>query len=58
MFFFLSLSENTLSSINDSFQVYDRYFGWITQLFKVLDLAHTVLTSFNLSKNQSQITRY
>ena len=39
---FSFLSENTLLSINDSFQIYRRFFGWIIQLFKVLDWTQTI----------------
>ena len=41
--FFLSLWKN-LRSINVSFQIYPRFVGWTTQLFKVLDLKQTVFT--------------
>ena len=34
---------NHLQSINDCSQIYPRFVGWITQLFKVLDLKQTLL---------------
>ena len=53
--FFLSLWKY-LWNINGSFQIYPQFVGWITQLFKILDLKQHVLTY--LPPIEKPITNY
>ena len=53
MFFFLS--ESTCEVLT-TLQIYPRFVGWITQLFKVLDLRQTV--TYILTTYRITITNY